>query len=125
MADGSGDPLFQVTAQHAISYTRLFRGEFTAAFERPTRGLALFDFAQEKELVTAFQLSSSVCLRQSRAQALWMLGRVEEADEESDRMLQLGRDLDQQASLAGALAFALHGGGMRYSYSGEMVRLAR
>ncbi|MBV9920854.1 MAG: hypothetical protein JOY78_08405, partial [Pseudonocardia sp.] len=123
MADASGVPLFEVTAQHAVSFTRLFRGEFHEALQEADRGLALFDFDQEVALVAAFQLSSSVCLRQSRTQALWMLGRIEDADEESTRMLQLGRDLDQHVTLSGALAFALHAGGMRYSYSGEIGRL--
>jgi class 3 adenylate cyclase len=123
MAEASGAPLVRVTAQHAVSYTRLYRGEFPDALAAADAGLALFDFAQEQELTAAFQLSSSVCLRQSRAQALWMLGRVAEADEEAERMVQLGRDLEHPASLAGALAFALHGGGMRHSYPGQLVRL--
>ena len=123
MAEASGVPLFRVTGRHATSYTRLFRGEFEEALCEADAGLALFDFAQEQALATAFQLSSSVCLRQSRAQALWMLGRITEADQEAVRMLQLARDLKHPSSLAGALAFALHGGGMRYSYTGEMIRL--
>jgi hypothetical protein len=52
-----------------------------------------------------------------------MIGRIEESDEESARMVQLARDLGQRSSLAGALAFALHGGGMRYSFAGEIFRL--
>ena len=123
LADESGAPLYRVTAQHAISYTRLYRGEFEAALQEADTGLSLFDFHQEQELVFAFQLSSSVCLRQSRAQSLWMMGRTEESDEESARMVQLARDLGQRSSLAGALAFALHGGGMRYSFAGEIFRL--
>ena len=119
MADESGDPLLQVTGWHATAYTLLLRGELEAALDDADAGLALFDFEREKELVTAFQLSSTVCLRQSRAQALWMLGRVAEADEEAERMLQLGRELDHPASLAAALAFALHGDGIRHSYTGR------
>ena len=49
-------------------------------------------------------------------------GRVAEADEEVERMLRLARILDHPASLAGALAFALHGGGVRHSYTGQMAR---
>jgi tetratricopeptide (TPR) repeat protein len=123
MAEASGDDLIRVTGRHATSYTHLFRGEFEAALREAEAGLALFDLEREKALANAFQLSSAVCLRQSRAQALWMLGRVAEADEEAERMLQLARDLDHRASLAAALAFALHGGGARYSYTGEMARL--
>ena len=86
-------------------------------------GLEHFDFDQEKAIATEFQLSSTVCLRQSRAQALWMLGRVAEADDEAERMLQLARELGHPHSFASALAFTLHGGGVRHAYSGELVRL--
>ena len=123
MAEALGNPLLKLTGRHATSYTLLYRGEFEAALDEADAGLALFDFAQEKELANAFQLSSAVCLRQSRAQALWMLGRVAEADEEAERMLQLARDLDHPPSLAAALAFALHGGGVRHSYPGRMACL--
>jgi class 3 adenylate cyclase len=123
MAEASGIPLIQVTGRHATAYTHLFRGELEQALHEAEAGLRLFDLAQEQALAAAFQLSSSVCLRQSRAQALWMLGRVDEADVEAEEMLRLGRQLDHRSSLAGALAFALHGGGVRHSYTGGMVRL--
>ena len=38
-------------------------------------------------------------------------------------MLQLARDLDHPPSLAAALAFALHAGGLRHSYTGSMACL--
>jgi len=38
-------------------------------------------------------------------------------------MLQGARDLDHPSNLAGALAFALHGGAVRHSYTREMVHL--
>jgi class 3 adenylate cyclase/tetratricopeptide (TPR) repeat protein len=123
MAEASGDPLIRVTGWHAVAYTRLFRGELEQALQDAEAGLALFDLDRERTLAAAFQFSSSVCLRQARAMALWMLGRVEEADAEAERMLQLGRDLDHRPSLAGALAFALHGGGIRHSYDRRMERL--
>jgi class 3 adenylate cyclase/tetratricopeptide (TPR) repeat protein len=123
MADQAAVPLLQVTGRHATSYTRLFRGELQQALEEADAGLALFGFEQEKALAAAFQLSSSVCLRQSKAQALWMTGRLTEADQEAAGMLQLARALDHRPSLAGALAFALHAGGIRSSYIREMVRL--
>jgi predicted ATPase len=123
MADQAAVPLLQVTGRHATSYTRLFRGELQQALEEADAGLGLFGFEQEKALAAAFQLSSSVCLRQSKAQALWMLGRLAAADQEADSMLQLARALDHRPSLAGGLAFALHAGGVRYSYVREMVRL--
>jgi tetratricopeptide (TPR) repeat protein len=72
---------------------------------------------------TVFNLSSVVCLFASRAHSRWMLGRVEDAEKDYDRMLQIARELGHPASLAGALAFSLHGG-FRYSYIGQMDRLS-
>jgi class 3 adenylate cyclase/tetratricopeptide (TPR) repeat protein len=123
MAEGSGNRLLQVTGRHAMAYTLAFRGELEPALEAADSGLALFSFDQERAIANAFQFSSSVALLQSRAQALWMLGRVAQADAAVERMLQLARDLDHRPSLAAALAFALHGGGIRYWYPRQMHRL--
>jgi tetratricopeptide (TPR) repeat protein len=53
-----------------------------------------------------------------------MLGRVVDAEQQWESMLQLGRDLQHRPSYAAALAFFLHGAGYRYSYIGQMERLA-
>ena len=87
MAERSRNPLLLVTGRHTVAYTRLFRADFPEALRMADAGLEHFDFDQEKAIATEFQLSSTVCLRQSRAQALWMLGRVAEADDEAERML--------------------------------------
>jgi tetratricopeptide (TPR) repeat protein len=123
MAEEFNDSLRRVTGRHVMAYTLVFRGELEAALAEADEGLALFDIEQEKSIAKDYLISSTVCLRQSRAQALWMLGHVEEADAEAERMLQLARDLKHPPSLAAALAFYLHGGGIRYSYTGEMARL--
>jgi len=123
IAEESGLPSLLLTGRHTVAYTRLFRGEFTEALRTAEAGLEHFDFAQEKAIAAELQLSSAVCLHQSRAQALWMLGRTAEADIEAEQMLQLARDLDHPHSLASALAFTLHGGGVRHAYSGELARL--
>jgi class 3 adenylate cyclase/tetratricopeptide (TPR) repeat protein len=120
----SGSRLFAVTGHHATSYTYLYGGDFPGALTQAEAGLALFDFEQEKALVETFSLSSSVCLRTCRSTALWMLGRLTEAVEEGRRMVSLARELHHLPSLAAGLAFALHLGGHRYSYTGEMDRLA-
>jgi class 3 adenylate cyclase/tetratricopeptide (TPR) repeat protein len=124
MAQASGAPMLEVTGRHATSYTLFSRGEFERAVEEAEAGLALFDFDQEKQLANLFGLSSTVALHDSRANSLWMLGRVAEAEEEWETMLQLGRDLQHPPSLAAALAFTLYGGAFRYSYVGQMERLA-
>ncbi|MGH8932202.1 MAG: AAA family ATPase [Egibacteraceae bacterium] len=123
MARVSGVPMIELTGRHAISYTLFGRGEYTRAIGQADAGLALYDFDQEKELVKIFGGSSTVCLRSSRSHSLWMLGRLDEATEECDRLLKLGRDLRHPPSLANALAFFMYGLAFRYSYIGQMERL--
>jgi class 3 adenylate cyclase/tetratricopeptide (TPR) repeat protein len=123
IAQASGVPMLEVTGRHATSYSLVYRGEVERALEEAEAGLALYEFEQEKVLAQTFFLSSSVCLHASRGHALWMLGRVVEAEDAWDTMLQLARDLEHPPSFAAALAFTLHGGGFRYGYIGEMDRL--
>lgn len=124
MAIASGVPMLEMTGRHASAYTKLYRAEFDAALEEADKGLALYAFDQEKELADTFLLSSTVCLRTTRATALWMLGQVDEALAEGERMIDLARKLGHVPSLAAALAFYLHLGGYRYSYLDQMYRLA-
>jgi len=123
MARSSGVPMIELTGRHAISYTLFGRGEYSRAIGQADAGLALYDFEQEKELVKIFGGSSTVCLRSSRSHSLWMLGKVDEATEECDLLLQLGRDLRHPPSLANALAFFMYGLAFRCSYIGQMERL--
>jgi tetratricopeptide (TPR) repeat protein len=115
--------MIEMTGHHAVSYTHFCQGQYERAIHEADDGLALYDFDQEKELANLFGLSSAVCLRSSKGHSLWMLGRVDDATEECDRLLQLGRDLRHPPSLAAALAFHMYGVAFRYSYVGEMERL--
>jgi class 3 adenylate cyclase/tetratricopeptide (TPR) repeat protein len=123
-AKAFGVPLIEVTARHAMSYTRFSLGDFEQAIEEADAGLALFDFDVETALAHVFLMSSSVALRASKAHSLWMLGYLAEADGEWAAMLDLARRLDHRPSLAAGLAFALHGGGFRNSYVDQMASLA-
>jgi tetratricopeptide (TPR) repeat protein len=125
MAQASEVPMIELTGRHATSYTLFCRGEYQRAIEEANAGLALYDFEREKALANKFGLSSTVCLRSSKGHSLWMLGQVEEAREECERLLQLGRDLRHPPSLAAALAFYMYGVAFRYSYLGQMQRLVK
>jgi class 3 adenylate cyclase/tetratricopeptide (TPR) repeat protein len=124
VAQASGVPMLELTGRHALSFTHWSRAEFGPAVEHAEAGLVLFELEQERLLANLFGLSSSVCLHLSRGNALWMLGRVVDAEEEWNRMVDLGRRLAHPPSLAAALAFSLYAGAFRYSYIGEMERLA-
>lgn len=123
MADATDKPWLQVTGKHTVAYTRALRAEFREAMEAADAGMALFSMDQERKIVSTLQFSSSIALLQSRAFSQWMLGQLEEADATADRMLQLGRDLEHGPVLASALAFSLHGGGIRFAHNGEIARL--
>jgi class 3 adenylate cyclase len=123
LSQASGVPMLEITGRHATAYTRVYRGEFTRALEEAEAGLPLCDLEQDRTLADTFGLSPSVCLRTTRGHALWMLGRVVEAEEEWSAMLRYARDLQHPPSLAAALAFTLHGGAFRHSYLGQMERL--
>lgn len=110
MAEATAAPMIRITGRHATAYTHLYRGEFEQAVQEADAGLALFDLEQERQLAATFQLSSSVAVRTARATALWMLGQVDEAREERERMVRLGRELGHTPSRAAALAFQLHSG---------------
>jgi class 3 adenylate cyclase/tetratricopeptide (TPR) repeat protein len=122
MTRASGVPILEILGCHALSYTLLYRGEFYGALEKADAGLAFYDPQQDKQIANSFGLSSVVCLLASRAHSRWMLGRLEDAEEDYERMLQIARELGHPASLASALAFTLHGG-FRYAYTGHMDRL--
>ncbi|MGH3784666.1 MAG: hypothetical protein ACRDRO_29650, partial [Pseudonocardiaceae bacterium] len=123
MARTSGVRVLEMLGRHARAYTLVYRGEFSRALEEAEAGLALYDPQQEKEIANSFGMSSVVCLLACRAHSLWMLGQVEEAEEDYDRMLQIARELGHPFSLACALTFTLHGA-FRYSYMGEIGRLS-
>jgi tetratricopeptide (TPR) repeat protein len=123
MGRSSGMRALEMLGRHALAYTLVYMGEFDRTLEEAEAGLALYEPEQEKEIANSFGMSSVVCLLACRAHSLWMLGHVEEADENYDRMLQIARELGHPFSLACALTFTLHGA-FRYSYTGEMGRLA-
>jgi tetratricopeptide (TPR) repeat protein len=122
-ARASGIRMLEMLGRHAVAYTLVYKGEFHRTLEEAEAGLALYDPQQENEIANSFGLSSAVALLAARANSLWMLGRVDEAEDDYNRMLQIGRELQHPPSLASALAFTLHGA-FRYSYAGEMGRLA-
>ena len=93
MAEASGLTMIRITGRHATAYSHLYRGEFEEAVGEADAGLVLFDLEQERALADTFQLSSSVALRTARATALWMLGQLDEAEAERERMIGLGRGL--------------------------------
>jgi tetratricopeptide (TPR) repeat protein len=107
MALRAGDPMLEVTARHATSYTRYYRGEYDVAIAEADSGLRLYNYDLELTIAQTFQLASSVNSMTARASSLWMLGRQREGIALIDEMVTVARSLRHPPSIAGALAFAM------------------
>jgi len=124
-ARASSGRTLEVTGHEAMAYTLVYQGEFDAALREANDGLALFDVEQERHLVALFGLSPTVGLSAARGHALWMLGRVAEAEEQWENMLELARALQHPPSLATALGPTLHGHGLGDFHADRLDRVAK
>jgi len=114
MAHASGVQMLKLTGEHALAFAHLYRGELDDALAATERGLALYEFDQEREIANLFQLSSTVSLLGIRADVRYLQGAITAADEDLRSMIQLARDLDHPPSLAAGLAYTLHRGALRF-----------
>lgn len=118
MAGASGIPMIQLTSEHALGYSHLFRGELDEAFAAAERGLGLFDVEQERVIADTFQLASSLALLAIRGDVNYLRGSVTAAERDWQQLDRLARDLEHPPSLAAGLAFLLHSGALRASAHG-------
>jgi tetratricopeptide (TPR) repeat protein len=105
MAEGANQDVLRVTADHAVGFTRYFRGELDLALERADRGIGRYNEEAERYIVRMFQFSSTTALYGFRASSLWMKGRDAEASEALRQALELPDHLGHAPSIAFSLAF--------------------
>ena len=105
---------YAIMAHHAHGYSHYYRGEFAEACQVAASGLALqcdpdgrFALESEREIVRAFQFSSSAALRMMLGSSLWMLGQPVRARTLVADSIALTRELDHFPSEAYALASSL------------------
>jgi len=98
--------MLELTAHHAMGYTRLYRGELTLANEHGSRGLALYDPDREREILALYQLSSTVCCASFLGDSDLMLGYPDRAERNIQRMLAVANELGHLPSKASAMGFA-------------------
>ena len=108
MATATTDPMLEITARHATSYTHFYRGEYNASVADAQIGLSHYDYDLELLIAQTFQVSSSICSMTAKAGSLWMLGRQDEGIALMDEMLARARLLRHPPSVAAALSFLLH-----------------
>jgi class 3 adenylate cyclase/tetratricopeptide (TPR) repeat protein len=107
MALSSADGMLEVTARHATSYTRYYRGEYDLAIAEAQAGLRGYNYDLELTIAQTFQLSSTICSMTAKASSLWMLGRQREGVAFMEEMVALARSLRHPPSVASSLAFAM------------------
>jgi class 3 adenylate cyclase len=119
MAMGANNKMLQVMGYHAVGFTRYFRGELLEAKRHATDGIRLFDLETEKQIVNAFQFSSTMALRFFLSSSLWFLGKPEESSIELDHASYLIADLNHAPSTAAFMAFKLSS----YLYLRDLKRM--
>ena len=81
IAEPTGDPSLMAPMAHACGYAHLFAGEYRAALELTSRGIAVYDVERERELVRAYQQAPTAVMCNISSICLWALGYPDQAQE--------------------------------------------
>jgi class 3 adenylate cyclase len=122
VAEAVGVPLLEL-GHGSVAFTMNYKAEFSSLLNESEKALAGFDMATERQIAEVLSLSPAVGIRTARATALWMLGRIDDADAEWRAMVELGRSLGHPPSHAAALGYALQAELYRYSYVEKLQNL--
>jgi class 3 adenylate cyclase/tetratricopeptide (TPR) repeat protein len=117
-----GPPLVEA-GHNAVAITAMHQGDFVRSMQAAEAGLSGFTFENEHVLMDNLAIAPAVGLRTARAMALWMFGRVDEAKQEWENMLQLARSLEHPPTLAAALVYTMQSEFFQCSYRGSLQHL--
>jgi class 3 adenylate cyclase len=107
MALATGNPMLVSVGRNAMSFTRLYRGEYKEAADEAQVGLSFCSFDIDLLIVQTFQASAAINMRISKGGALWMQGRQEEGVAIVNDLVAYARSLRHPPSLAVGLACAM------------------
>ncbi|MDR4484850.1 MAG: adenylate/guanylate cyclase domain-containing protein [Nitrospirales bacterium] len=119
MASGAGIKMLEVTGHHAVGFTKYFRGDLQGAKQHADDGIKAFELDTERQIVHAFQISSTMALRFFLSASLWFLGKPEESWQERKKTSSLIGDLNHKPSQAAFMSFEL----CFYLYSRDPKRM--
>ena len=116
-------PLVGPMGHNAMALTLWHRAEFEELLKEADEGLSSCPPEIETALIQHLSIAPSIGLRASRATALWMLERPDEAGEDWSQMLQRARSLEHRPTLANALVYTLQAECFRHSHDGSLQHL--
>jgi hypothetical protein len=103
-----GSPFVLTLADHAMMFSRTWRGEHVEAVSRGNLAFARFNYDLERNIVRALQLSSTATIGIASATSLWMLGRTEESNRRFAETYEIVDTLNHAATRALVLAVTGH-----------------
>jgi class 3 adenylate cyclase/predicted ATPase len=110
LAQQQHDPLLLAAGHRMVGNIAWWQGEFVQAHTHCRQGLAFYDPAQHRASAVSYGQDSGVFCGISMAQALWVLGSPDQAQQSMEETLALARRLAHPFSIAAVLHFsaALH-----------------
>ncbi|MCF1709753.1 AAA family ATPase [Tabrizicola sp. J26] len=108
MAAAAGSPFVLTLADHAMAFSRTWRGEHDEAVLRGDLAFARFNYDLERAIVRTLQLSSTATIGIAAATSLWMLGRDEESNRRFAETYEIVDTLNHAATRALVLAVTGH-----------------
>ena len=116
-------PFLAPLGHNAMALTLAHRADFVRLLAETDAGLAGCSPDLDRQYIESLSIGPSVGLRTCKAIALWMGGRVGEADDLWTEMLVSARALDHRPTLAAALVYTLQAGCFRSCYHGDLSHL--
>ncbi|WP_209597109.1 adenylate/guanylate cyclase domain-containing protein [Ruegeria sp. HKCCSP351] len=119
MAGMSGDPVANVLAARALSFTHYFRGEFADCEQQLDRAFALITPELDMAMMPMTQSSTTASLLAIQGCLLWQQGKFDEAEAARLKAIDVSRALNHAPNLV----YVMGACSMFLPYAGEWDRL--
>lgn len=119
MASVAKDPVTNVLAARALSFTHYFQGDFEACQAQVARGLDLISPELDAATLPMTQSSTAASLHAIRGCLLWQLGQFDEAEAARLESIEISRSLKHAPNLV----YIMGACSMFLPYAGEWERM--